>query len=91
MIKQIYNGKIHTPSGWVNGGSIVFENGKILEVKNDSLLIDGAEHIDADGAYVTPGGIETHCHGGGGAQLPRLTLSMALPPYSPLSALRRNR
>ena len=35
MIKQIYNGKIHTPSGWVNGGSIVFENGKILEVKND--------------------------------------------------------
>ena len=66
MIKQIYNGKIHTPSGWVNGGSIVFENGKILEVKNDSLLIDGAEHIDAEGAYVTPGGIETHCHGGGG-------------------------
>lgn len=66
MIKQIYNGSIHTPSGWVNGGSIIFENGKILEVKNDSHLIDNAETIDAEGAYVTPGGIETHCHGGGG-------------------------
>ena len=66
MLKQIYNGTIHTPEGWVKGGSIIFENGKIIEVKSDSLLIDGAEAIDAKGAYVTPGGIEIHCHGGGG-------------------------
>ncbi|MGM9812735.1 MAG: N-acetylglucosamine-6-phosphate deacetylase [Muribaculaceae bacterium] len=66
MLKQIYNGTIHTPEGWVKGGSIVFENGKILEVKSDSLVIDGAEAINAKGAYVTPGGIEIHCHGGGG-------------------------
>ncbi len=66
MVKQIYNGTIHTPSGWVKGGSILFENGKILEVKSDSLLVEGAEAIDAEGAYVTPGGIEIHCHGGGG-------------------------
>lgn len=66
MVKQIYNGTIHIPSGWVKGGSILFENGKILEVKSDSLLVEGAEAIDAEGAYVTPGGIEIHCHGGGG-------------------------
>lgn len=66
MVKQIYNGTIHTPFGWVKGGSILFENGKILEVKSDSLLVEGAEAIDAEGAYVTPGGIEIHCHGGGG-------------------------
>ena len=50
MVKQIYNGTIHTPSGWVKGGSILFENGKILEVKSDSLLVEGAEAIDAEGA-----------------------------------------
>ena len=66
MLKQIYNGTIHTPEGWVKGGSIIFENGKIIEVKSDSLVIDGSEAIDAKGAYVTPGGIEIHCHGGGG-------------------------
>lgn len=66
MLKQIFNGTIHTPEGWVKGGSVIFENGKIIEVKSDSLKVDGAETIDAKGAYVTPGGIEIHCHGGGG-------------------------
>ena len=39
MLKQIYNGTIHTPEGWVKGGSIIFENGKIIERgDHDDLL-----------------------------------------------------
>lgn len=102
MLKQIYNGTIHTPEGWVKGGSIIFENGKIIEVKSDSLLIDGAEAIDAKGAYVTPGGIEIHCHGGGGRDFMECKedafitaaathLSTAQQPYSQPSARRRNK
>lgn len=66
MLTQILNGHILTPQGWINGGSLVIDNGHIIEVKKDSNLIDGAEHIDAQGMHVIPGGIEMHCHGGGG-------------------------
>ena len=39
---------------------------KILEVTNCDLAVIGAELIDAKGMYVVPGGVEIHCHGGGG-------------------------
>ena len=90
MIKQIYNGKIHTPSGWVNGGSIVFENGKILEVKNDRVLMSPRAALRLTVTVVAAATL-WNVRKMRSAQLPRLTLSMALPPYSPLSALRRNR
>ena len=64
-LTQIINGVVHTPLGWVNG-SIVYADGKIVEVKNDSAVVDGAEVIDAQGGYVVPGGVELHVHGGGG-------------------------
>lgn len=67
MLTQIFNGHILTPQGWIEGGSIVMDEGRIVEVKKDSLLIDGAEHVDANGAHVIPGGIEMHVHGGGGS------------------------
>ena len=66
MLTQIINGIIHTPSGWLKGGSIIINNNKILEVSSCDLPIIGARLIDAKGMYVTPGGIEIHCHGGGG-------------------------
>lgn len=67
MLTQIYNGNILTPSGWVKGGSIIIKDGKILEVMNNAFLIEGtSEKIDAKGQNVVPGGIEIHCHGGGG-------------------------
>ena len=62
---QIINGVVHTPLGWVNG-SVVYQGNKIVEVKNDNTVIDGAEIIDAQGGYVVPGGVELHVHGGGG-------------------------
>ena len=66
MLTQIINGIIHTPSGWLKGGSIVISDNKILEVFNCELPIIGAKIIDAKGMYSTPGGVEIHCHGGGG-------------------------
>jgi N-acetylglucosamine-6-phosphate deacetylase len=66
MLTQIINGIIHTPSGWLKGGSIVISDNKILEVFNCELPIIGAKIIDAKGMYITPCGVEIHCHGGGG-------------------------
>ncbi len=66
MLTQIINGIIHTPSGWLKGGSIIIDNNKILDVTTCDLPVVGAKIIDAKGMYITPGGIEIHCHGGGG-------------------------
>lgn len=66
MLKQIVNGRILTPEGWLRGGSVIIEGSKILEVSNCHLPVVGAEIIDAHGCDVVPGGIEMHVHGGGG-------------------------
>lgn len=67
MLTQIYNGHILTPQGWINGGSILMENGHIVDICNHSNIEPAAEQaIDAKGMHIVPGGIELHCHGGGG-------------------------
>lgn len=65
MITQIFNGKILTPQGWINGGSVLFEGNKILEVRNNSYIEQGVKAIDAKNMIVAPGGVELHVHGGG--------------------------
>lgn len=65
-MKQIINGRILTPAGWLYDGSVIVEGNKILEVSNNSLLVKDAEIIDAKGCDIVPGGIEQHVHGGGG-------------------------
>ena len=68
MLTQIFNGHILTPEGWINQGSVVFAEGRIVEVTRGSNIIDKADTtIDAHGLNVVPGGIELHCHGGGGS------------------------
>lgn len=67
MLTQIYNGHILTPEGWINGGSVVIEDTRIKEVSKSSRLLDGMDKaIDAHSMHVVPGGIDLHCHGGGG-------------------------
>ena len=66
MLKQIINGHILTPKGWLEGGSVIIEDNKIKAVSNIDLHIVDAEIIDAKGCYVVPGGIDLHTHGGGG-------------------------
>lgn len=66
MLVQLINGRILTPQGWINNGSVLIRDNKILEVTNCDLAVIGAELIDVKGMYVLPGGIDIHVHGGGG-------------------------
>ena len=60
MIK-IKNGKIIKNT--ITEENIYIENGKIYAVTDKALPFD--EEIDAEGLYVSPGFVDTHCHGGG--------------------------
>ena len=55
MLTQIINGRIFTPQGWLNEGSVLMRDGKILEVTNCDLALIGARLIDAKGMYIVPG------------------------------------
>ena len=66
MLKQFVNGRILTPKGWLDGGTIVTDGNRIRCVSNIDLHVVGAEIIDVNGGYIVPGGIDMHTHGGGG-------------------------
>lgn len=66
MLTQITNGNILTPQGWIKGGSILINNGKILAVTDNELAIIGADTIDAKGMNIVPGFIAMNVYGGGG-------------------------
>lgn len=67
MATQIINGNILTPRGWIKDGSVLIEGSVIKDILNCSKKADGVDEvIDAKGAYVVPGAIDLHVHGGGG-------------------------
>lgn len=66
MLTQIINGQILTPQGWLNDGSVLISDGKIIEVTNSDLAVIGATVIDAKGMYIVPGFVAMNVHGGGG-------------------------
>jgi N-acetylglucosamine-6-phosphate deacetylase len=62
----IYNGNIITPERIIPNGSLLIENGKIIEVTDRLIEFQEAEILDAGGRYISPGFIDIHVHGGGG-------------------------
>lgn len=66
MLTQIINGQILTPQGWLKDGSVLINDGRILEITNSDLAVIGATVIDAKGMFIVPGFVSMHCHGGGG-------------------------
>jgi len=62
----IYNGKIVTPNGIMENGSILVCGKKIIAVNEKNIESENAVTIDAKGKYVAPGFIDIHVHGGGG-------------------------
>ena len=66
MLTQIINGKILTPDGWLEGGSIILSDSKILEIANSDLPRIGATIVDVKGDYILPGFVAMNIHGGGG-------------------------
>lgn len=59
----IKNGLIYTMKDQIiENGSILIENGKIVDVGKDIIAPLDAEVIDAGGRLITPGFVEAHCH-----------------------------
>lgn len=54
------------PFSIIEDGCVLIENGKIKSVSSEDVDFPGAKIIDAGGKYISPGFIDTHCHGGGG-------------------------
>ncbi len=73
MLTQLINGKILTPEGWLDEGSVLIRDNKILEVTNSELPLIGTELIDARGMYIVPGFVCMHAHGGGGRDFSECT------------------
>jgi len=63
---KITNGKIIMPFSIIENGCVHIENGRIKSVHPNDVDFPGATVIDAGGKYISPGFIDTHCHGGGG-------------------------
>lgn len=66
MLKHITNAQILTPHGWVENGTISFCDGCITSIKEGGIAFSDKNVTDAQGAYIIPGGIDLHVHGGGG-------------------------
>lgn len=63
---QIVNGKVITPQGVDRQARLVLKAGRIAEITREQGGVEGAQTIDAQRAYVAPGCIDTHLHGGDG-------------------------
>ena len=63
---KIINGRIITPSRIIEGGTLLITGDKITGISEHDIAAPGAIEIDARGAYVSPGFIDIHIHGGGG-------------------------
>jgi len=63
---KIYNGKIITPHGITEGGTILVTGTTITAVSENNIEAEDAIEIDAKGKYISPGFIDIHVHGGGG-------------------------
>lgn len=62
----IKNGRVITPAGIIDG-YVLYEDGKITETGTGDCMPQADEVIDAQGRYVSPGFIDIHTHGAGGA------------------------
>ncbi|WP_183307778.1 N-acetylglucosamine-6-phosphate deacetylase [Dysgonomonas hofstadii] len=63
---KIFNGRVITPYSIIENACVLIDNGKIVDVCAGDVEFKGAKVIDANGKYISPGFIDTHCHGGGG-------------------------
>lgn len=65
MKTKIINGRVLQNGEWKSGLTLYFEDGIITEISAQNKPCD--EEIDAGGCYVSPGFIDLHTHGAGGA------------------------
>lgn len=65
-ILKIHNGRVITPAGIIPNGTVVVTGKTITEIVQGEAEVPGAEEIDAQRQYISPGFIDIHVHGGGG-------------------------
>jgi N-acetylglucosamine-6-phosphate deacetylase len=64
----IAGGRVATPDGLLDPGWVLVEDGAISDLgAGDPPDRPDASRTDASGAWVVPGFVDIHCHGGGGA------------------------
>lgn len=63
---KIYNGRVITPYRLIENGTVLIDDGKIIRICHGNIDFPGAQTIDAQNNYVSPGFIDMHTHGGGG-------------------------
>jgi N-acetylglucosamine-6-phosphate deacetylase len=63
---KICNGRVITPYRLIENGTVLIDEGKITRVCTGYVDFPGAQTIDAQNNYVSPGFIDIHTHGGGG-------------------------
>lgn len=66
MKTVIKNGRVITPEATISGYVLV-EDGIIKEIGEGEYAAEADKVIDAEGCYVSPGFIDLHTHGAGGA------------------------
>ena len=68
-ITVLKNAKLITPVRIIKNGILVIRDGKIADVgaRGEVIFPRNARVIDVEGRYVSPGFIDIHLHGGGGA------------------------
>ena len=66
----IYNGSVITRTGLIEHGGLIIDSGKIAEIiASEPAVRPGDELVDAGGLYISPGFVDSHIHGGGGADV----------------------
>jgi len=63
---KIVNGRLVTPFRIIENGTLLIEDGRIVDICYENIDFHGARLIDAQNNYVSPGFIDMHTHGGGG-------------------------
>ena len=67
MKYKIFNGKVITPNTILENASVLIFDGKIIGIEEGNEDYSDVIEIDAKGNYISPGFIDIHLHGGGGA------------------------
>jgi N-acetylglucosamine-6-phosphate deacetylase len=66
MLGALFNGRVLTEAGVVDGKAVLIQNGKIADVVDAGQIPSDVERRDLDGGLLVPGYIDTQVNGGGG-------------------------